>query len=385
MRLTLLLLTILMVAGCSEDPVSPPDDGGPLSLAEEFEDLVPALMAENGVPGAAVALIQGGEVVLRKGFGVASIAASRSVTPNTTFRVGELSTMFAGWSAQSLGFEGKISLETAVEPMLGGWRFPDSGFDHRAISINLLLKHRGGTLLRQYPGFGPNVSLPTVKESLSGDTNGAGDVRVEYEPDTQTQYSAGGITVVQLAIDTYMGGFFSSFERHVREDFMQRIGMSTSSFIITPQIQENLATPYDETGNSTELRRFTAQAATGLVTSLDDLVAYAAAISSAYNGTSFQIPGFSRAPITTLLDAARPDQLSYLMGHEVRQLGSVRTIGQTSSIHGWTGHMQIDPAAKSAIIVLTNSSNGSPLGRELICRWLEDLSGQRSDEFCSAL
>ena len=55
-----------------------------------FGKVVPALLEEHAVPGAAVALVRGGEVAWAEGFGMADVAAKRPVTADTIFNIGSI-------------------------------------------------------------------------------------------------------------------------------------------------------------------------------------------------------------------------------------------------------------------------------------------------------
>jgi len=275
-----------------------------------------------------------------------------------------------------------MDLEEPAEIYLGGWSFPTSGFDHRSVTLERLLRHTGGTSLDIYPGFPPGSALPTVEESLSGATNGAGDVRVVYAPGSRTQYSGGGMTVLQLAIDRTVAINFLSYRTHVEESIFRPLGIVSSRFVLTPALSNVLATPYDKAGAPIEQRVFKAHAAAGLMTTVDDMVTFAESLISIYHGESFPIRGFNQASVTRLLRQARGPAPVYGFGHQVRRIGNVSIAGQIGGSEGWSAHFQVDPEHKNAIVVLTNSSNGGAVHNALVCRWIEEVAGFTSAEFC---
>jgi len=321
---------------------------------------------------------------LKRGFGWADVQSERPVTAQTVFNVGELSTMMTGWGVLYLVAEGKIALEAPVEVNLGGWTFPPSDFDHSEVTFERLLRHRGGTSLESYPGFSLGTGLPTVQESLSGATNGAGDVRIVYAPLSKTQYSAGGMTAIQLAIDQAVEINFLSYRTHIEENILRPLGIVSSRFLISPSVSSALATPYGEDGEAVEQRQFTAHAAAGLMTTLEDMITFAEAYISMFHGRSFQTPGFGQAALISMLNTATDPAPTYEFGHQVRRIGGIGLIGQIGGITGWRAHFQVDPEQQNAIVVLMNSSNGEPVGNALICRWIEEAVGVSSTEFCRA-
>jgi CubicO group peptidase (beta-lactamase class C family) len=73
-------------------PVATPSLPATLSDAtlRDFEADIEAALQTFRVLGAAVALVQGDEIVFNRGFGVRNVASGQSVTPHTRFRIGSI-------------------------------------------------------------------------------------------------------------------------------------------------------------------------------------------------------------------------------------------------------------------------------------------------------
>ena len=73
-------------------PVATP--GGPVSFSDAtlrgFEADIEAAMQMFEVPGVAVALVQGNEIIFNRGFGVRNLESGEPVTPRTRFRIGSI-------------------------------------------------------------------------------------------------------------------------------------------------------------------------------------------------------------------------------------------------------------------------------------------------------
>ena len=106
------------------------------------------------------------------------------MTPTTGFNVGSISKTIAAWGVMTLVEQGRIDLDAPVATYLTRWSLPESGFDEDGVTMRRLLSHTAGLSLHGYPGWGPDELLPTLEESLSGNTNGAGAVGV-IEPGTR--------------------------------------------------------------------------------------------------------------------------------------------------------------------------------------------------------
>ncbi len=131
----------------SEAP-KPPEQAGvtPLSPAilEAFVDGVAAeAMRRDHVAGAAVSVVQNGQVILDKGYGFSS--PHHAVDPDRTlFRLGGVTSTFT-WIALAKEAEaGRIRLDAPLNLFLPeALRIPDQGF-HRDIAVRDLMTHSAG-------------------------------------------------------------------------------------------------------------------------------------------------------------------------------------------------------------------------------------------------
>jgi CubicO group peptidase (beta-lactamase class C family) len=87
-------------------------------LRAEFETYVASRMAELGVPGAAVAVVQGGEIVYAQGFGVREIGGTQPVTPDTLMMIGSINKSMTSLMAATLVDDGWLSWQTPVVELL---------------------------------------------------------------------------------------------------------------------------------------------------------------------------------------------------------------------------------------------------------------------------
>ena len=78
--------------------------------------LVEAQMKKHNLPGVALAITQGEEIVYLKGYGTAG--AGQPVTPQTPFYIGSISKPFTSLAVMQLVEEGKIDLNAPVQTYL---------------------------------------------------------------------------------------------------------------------------------------------------------------------------------------------------------------------------------------------------------------------------
>lgn len=108
---------------------------------EAFVDgYVKAAMARDHIAGVTVSVVQNGQVVLKKGYGFASLSPARRVDPDRTlFRIGSISKTFT-WIALMKEVEARrIRLDQPVNAYLpAALQLKDQGFDQPVRVINLM-------------------------------------------------------------------------------------------------------------------------------------------------------------------------------------------------------------------------------------------------------
>ena len=240
----------------------------PDELREKITQVAEEACKKHNVPGLAIAVIKDRELAWAQGIGLANVAEEQKVTPETVFNVGSVSKCVAAWGMMQLVEQGKVDLDAPIEDSVTGWKLPDSEFDSKGVTLRRLLSHTAGLSLHGYPGFQTEEELPTLADSLSGATNGRGDVRIVHEPGSKWQYSGGGYTLAQLMLEEQAEQDFATY---MRENVFQPLGMNSSDYGWTDRISGNAATPYDENGEAIEPEHFAALAAAGLQTTVTDL------------------------------------------------------------------------------------------------------------------
>ena len=74
-------------------------------------------MEAQRIPGLALGIVQGDQIVHLKGFGIAD-PSGRAVTPQTPFIIGSLSKSFTALAIMQLVEEGKVELDAPVQRYL---------------------------------------------------------------------------------------------------------------------------------------------------------------------------------------------------------------------------------------------------------------------------
>jgi CubicO group peptidase (beta-lactamase class C family) len=366
----MLLTATALLALAATTPRTTFDEDDPLAaelerLGWEWTEKVPS------VPGVGLALVRGGKLVRAFGCGWADLEGEREVTGDTVFSAGSISKTVAAWGLMCLVERGELELDAPVATRR--WQLPASSFDPKGVTLRRLLSHTAGLSLHGYPGFWPGDELPTLERSLSGDTNGAGDVRLEAEPGAAWEYSGGGYTLAQLLLEETTG---ESFAVHLRTHVLVPLGMTSSGFGWDAALLERSATPYDVEGKPGPRGSpcFPELAAAGFLTTPADLARFALA----------SMPRWPDAPRGVLapetierMQAAAPNAPEYGLGYQRLEEQGVAFLGHGGANLGWIAQLAFVPESGDALVVLTNGSHGSAVVAPLVRRWLEHVKAER--------
>lgn len=309
----------------------------------------PLALKANYVPGIAIAVIENDAIVIKKGFGYADVANQSLVSTRTGFNIGSISKMFTAWGIMKLVEDEKIKLDDPISNYLKRWKLPTSEFNANKVTIRNLLSHTAGLNVHGYNGYESKLDLPSLEECLTGKTNRDEKVKLSMAPESNWKYSGGGYTILQLLIEEVSG---KSFANYMDAAIFKPLKMRNSSFNIDKKILKNSAKAYDENANEIPLRLFTAKAAAGLHTTLEDLIVFTKASFS-------ENKVLSQKSIKQLITPTTLSKGDYGMGYMVlNRFGNFTLTGHGGSNEGWQSGLMLDFASKSGIIILTNGDAG---------------------------
>ena len=139
--------------GDASDQTPPAGDGegvsaetgeGSVSPHEKLAALVGAEMISLGVPGCAVALVQGGEVTFARGFGVKSRGGEEAIDAETLFRIGSVTKVMTAIGLLQRVEAGEIDLAAPITDYLPTFSFARDPGSAAAITVRHLLTHSSG-------------------------------------------------------------------------------------------------------------------------------------------------------------------------------------------------------------------------------------------------
>jgi CubicO group peptidase (beta-lactamase class C family) len=117
------------------------------ATADAVDTYLRAEMANQRLPGVAVAVLRDGKPVSVRTLGLANIELNAPVTRDTVFKIGSVSKQFIATGIMLLVRDGKVRLDDSVTKY-----FEDAPEAWKPITVRQLLSHTSG-LVRESPGF----------------------------------------------------------------------------------------------------------------------------------------------------------------------------------------------------------------------------------------
>ncbi|HXH46726.1 MAG TPA: serine hydrolase [Bradyrhizobium sp.] len=359
------------------------------SLIPDIDRLAAEAMAVWKVPGAALAVVQDGEVVLTRAYGQRNIEADLPVTAHTHFVICSITKSFTATAIALLHHEGVLDWSKPVRDYLPEFRLSDAVATDR-VTVRDLLSHQSGLPRHDWihlPGdLSPAEMLPLMRHlELSR------DIRTTWQYNNLC-YNAAGLLIERLS--------GKSFEAFVRERLTDRLGMTVSFSLDELETGSEPARPYKihEDTRSPALRLPVRTTAAGaLNTSVADLANWMRLHleKGEFEGERL-LPSLLVEQLHAPLAPVGKSEFSefghvhYGLGlHSTTYCGE-RMISHSGGWNGWGSLMTLMPDAGIGVAVLTNRSPSEVppiLTRYVIDRlrgrepvdWLSRLRKMRAD------
>jgi CubicO group peptidase (beta-lactamase class C family) len=184
-------------------------------------------MAEMHVPGASIAVVQGGRIVFSEGFGVRRIGSSEQVRPETQFMIGSSTKPLTTLMMARLVAAGNFEWSTPVTRLLPDFALADSELTSRlqmrhTVSASTGMPRRDLDLVFKFKGVTPEQRLSEMKEMRP--TTGFGET-FQY---SNYLVAVGGYAAARSFRP--QGSLDDAYQRIMRELVFDPLGMSRTTF-----------------------------------------------------------------------------------------------------------------------------------------------------------
>jgi CubicO group peptidase (beta-lactamase class C family) len=263
------LACIAMAMSCLAQ-AAPAREATPMTAADVeawLDGLMPTALKVTGTPGAVVAVVKDGKILVEKGYGYADMSKLTPVDPRSTlFRPGSVSKLFTWTAVMQMVEAGKIDLDADVNKYLD---FQIPPYEGKPLTMRNIMTHRTGFEevvedLIKFKGPGP-TDEQTVKSYIPP--------RI-YPPGTTVGYSNYATSLAGYIVQRVSGEPLPDYvERHI----FAPLGMKSSSFRqpLPEAMRPNMATGYkdaDTPGDGFEI--ISMPAAGALSSTADDMAKF---------------------------------------------------------------------------------------------------------------
>jgi len=215
---------------------------------DRVDEYIQIELKKRQIPGLALVVIRGGEVIKMKGYGFANLEHDVPVTPDTVFELASVTKQFTAAAVMVLVEEGKIRLEDPIAQYL-----PNSPEHWKDITVRHLLTHTAGlpTLENGFQALreGGGRTNYTTAQMFEAATKDA----MSFAPGERWQYSDVGYFLLGMIIEKASGQRYRNF---LATRFFEPLGMASTSVLDQWAILKNRAAGYTlRNGQIVNIRR----------------------------------------------------------------------------------------------------------------------------------
>ncbi len=245
------LATVIALAVASAGLCAAPSEAAPTPVAAPvaheltaqdaqawLDGLMPTALRTARAPGAVIAIVKDGQVLLEKGYGLADEKRGVAVDPRRTlFRPGSTSKLFTWTAVMQLVEQGKLDLDVDVNRYLDFQVPPLNG---QPITLRQIMTHRAGFEERIKDLLAFDVPETPLAEVLSGNM----PARI-YAAGTTSAYSNYATGIAGHIVERVSGMPFNDYIEH---NVFGPLGMQHSSFRqpLPDALKPDMAVGYEE-------------------------------------------------------------------------------------------------------------------------------------------
>jgi CubicO group peptidase (beta-lactamase class C family) len=231
---------------------SPASAQDPLdSLARALPEICTQQMQQRGWPSLSVAIVLGQKTIFSQAFGYADVDKKIPATTKTIYRVGSMTKLFSAMMLMQLVERGKIGLDDPLSKYISQYA-PKYQMNTGPTTLRQLATHTSGLHVDAGQAFWhylsnfqwvvtkgqENIVWGITKEDLLATLD---KVEIEHTPNTYPYYSNFGYQLLGIALERAAS---EPFEKYIKADILNPLGMGNSDFALNKEQQSRFAVGY---------------------------------------------------------------------------------------------------------------------------------------------
>lgn len=346
--------------------LSQPAAGDRPATLDDLRARVQDVLSDTGVPGAGIALVQADGVEWAGGIGLADRARGVPVTADTHFRAGSISKTFVAMALVQLAQDGLLDLDATLAEVVPEVEVDNPFAPDVPVRVIHLLQHTAGfddMHFREVYAADDTPDLPLARVLARAPASRT----VRWRPGSRSARSNSGYGVAGYILEKLSG---QAFEDAIDARIFEPLGMTTSSFRLTPDDERLLAQGYaGPDGDPVGFPAIYLRPAGNLHTSAAELARFVRMLLNwgEHDGTLVIDPEYlsnMELPRTTVASRAG---LRNGYGSGIFHFLNLPypMLGHNGGIDGFVSTYAYSPARDAGFVVLLNSGAGGPALRRI--------------------
>ncbi|MCA1623556.1 MAG: serine hydrolase [Acidobacteria bacterium] len=315
----------------------------PAQTVANVDSMVQKWIDAKMIPGASVAVVRDGKIILAKGYGVADVETGTMANEHTAYQVASLTKQFTAAGIMLLVEDGMVKLD---DPL--GKYLPDLPEHWNSVTVRQLLNQVSGI-----QNYAASRKIVPDKNYTQAEILGfVRDIKPLFEPGAKWHYSNTNYFLLGMIIEKVSGKSYPDF---MRERIFKPLGMNSTTVNTSGLKIKNAALGYKlENANwqKTTLGDPSQPFAAGaIVSTAADMAKWALALSK---GKLLKKSSWDE--IWTLAKLSDGKATIYGFGWEISKIYGTNYIGHGGKISGFSSYIARFPYDNLSIVVLVNNA-----------------------------
>ncbi len=340
------ILIVLMILALDDAQLSAES---PADLESFVDGLASTTIESGNAIGISIAVAQGDDTLLAKGYGLADVESNTPATAQTVYRIGSITKQFTAAGILQLVEQEKLTLDDPITDYMAD--YPTQGHN---VTIRHLLQHTSG--IKSF------TDLPTYRERMTIDVDHDNIInRVKQEPfhfapGEKYRYCNSGYYFLGVILEDATD---QKYDELLKERIFTPLELSQTYYDRPATIIPHRANGYSNWGGKLRNARYLSMtlpfSAGALASTVEDLVAWQRAL---VNNKLLSTDSYELMTTTAQLADGKP--AAYGLGTFIRKHNGRLTFGHGGGINGFRSQLVYYPESDYTIVVLANCEQTNP-------------------------
>ena len=324
------------------------------------------MMNKYALSGMAIGVVQNGEMVYGKGFGLAEAKSKTPVKTDTIFRIASISKTFTAIGIMQLWEQGKFKLDDPVNDYLKAYQVihpdpfaPPVTFRHMLTHTSGIGEMRDNTdllkalLVPKLAGedYKKGEPLPSLSDYYQG------LLVPDVHPDVKWAYANNAFGTLGQLIEDISG---QPFPEYMLEHVFKPLGMIHSDYLLSERVEDKLAQGYTLKNGFLEEVEFTSFPALGagsILSNVEDMCLYMSALmKGGKNGNGSVLKAETLKKMMSPYYQEDKHLAAMGLGFFIEDLDGHQAVWHGGALSGFNSALWVAPQDNLGVVVFANSN-----------------------------